>query len=202
MFTGIVEEVGDAAERNGRLRVRCQRVLERLAVGESINVQGACLTVVARNADGFESDLADETKRRTTFGSAKTPSRVNLERAATPHSALGGHFVQGHVDGTTKLLRRDGERLRFALDPSWSRYVAQKGFIALDGVSLTVASVDEQAFEIVLVPHTAAVTTLGALRPSDAVNVEVDILAKYVESLLAHPVAMSEARAEGRGEPR
>jgi riboflavin synthase len=110
---------------------------------------------------------------------------VNLESAATPETALGGHFVQGHVDGTTRLVGRYGERLRFALDPAWSRYVVEKGFIALDGVSLTVAALGEGDFEIALIPHTASRTTLGSLRGDDVVNVEVDILGKYVERLLA-----------------
>jgi riboflavin synthase len=183
MFTGIVEEVGRVERAGTRLRVLCENVLERLAVGDSINVHGVCLTVTARDASGFETDLAEETRRRTVFGSAP-PARVNLERAATPQSALGGHFVQGHIDGMARLLRREGERLRFAMEPSWSRYVVEKGFIAVDGVSLTVTSIDDDAFEIALVPHTAAVTTLGTLRASDVVNVEVDILAKYVERLL------------------
>ena len=109
---------------------------------------------------------------------------MNLEPAATPLTALGGHFVQGHVDGTTRLLARAGERLRFALDPGWSRYVVEKGFIALDGVSLTVAALADGAFEIALIPHTASRTTLGELREGARVNVEVDILSKYVERLL------------------
>ncbi len=182
-----MQEVGTVARSGARLRIRCAKTLRDLAIDDSVSVQGVCLTVVARDGAGFESDLAEETRRRSTLGGLDAGARVNLERAATPETALGGHFVQGHVDGTTRLVARDGERLRFALDPAWSRYVVEKGFIAVDGVSLTVASVADGAFEVALVPHTAAVTTLGALRDGDPVNVEVDILAKYVERLLKRP---------------
>jgi riboflavin synthase len=164
--------------------VRAKRVLERLMIDDSVNVQGVCLTVVARDTEAFECDLADETRRRTTLGSLSAGARVNLERAATPESTLGGHFVQGHVDGTTHLVARRDERLRFALDPAWSRYVVEKGFIAIDGVSLTVASLSDAHLEIALIPHSASRTTLGGLREGDLVNVEVDILAKYVERLI------------------
>ncbi len=183
MFTGIVEEIGVVERASPRLRVRCARVLDSLAVDQSVAVQGACLTVVARDGGAFECDVVEETRRRSTLGALQPGARVNLERAATPTTALGGHFVQGHVDGTTRLISRDGERLRFGLDRAWGRYVVEKGFVALDGVSLTVAGLGGGEFEIALIPHTASVTTLGALREGSVVNVEVDILAKYVERL-------------------
>jgi riboflavin synthase len=184
VFTGIVQEIGTVERAESRLRVRAHDILELLAIDDSVNVQGACLTVVARDAEAFECDLAEETRRRTTLGSLRAGGRVNLEPAATPETALGGHFVQGHVDGTTRLVARAGERLRFALDSAWARYVVEKGFLAIDGVSLTVASLSDAHAEIALIPHTASRTTLGELREGDLVNVEVDILAKYVERLI------------------
>lgn len=185
MFTGIVEEIGTVERTAPRLRIRCARVLDALAVDHSVNVQGVCLTVVARDELAFECDVVEETRRRSTLGAVSPGARVNLERAATPTSALGGHFVQGHVDGTTRLIAREAERLRFALDPAWSSYVVEKGFIAIDGVSLTVASLSDGEFAIALIPHTASITTLGGLRGGASVNIEVDILAKYVERLLS-----------------
>lgn len=184
MFTGIVREIGTVERTGARLRIRCGEVLERLAVDDSICVQGVCLTVVACDATAFEADLAEETRRRSTLGRTPEGARVNLEPAATPETALGGHFVQGHVDGATRLLAREGERLAFALDPAWGRYVVEKGFIAIDGVSLTVAALDRDRFEVALIPHTAARTTLGDRRAGDEVNVEVDILGKYVERII------------------
>jgi riboflavin synthase len=184
MFTGIVREVGTVERAGARLRVRSDRVRERLANDDSVNVSGACLTVVARDATAFECDLAAETRGRTTLGGIASGARVNLEAAATPETALGGHFVQGHVDGTTRLVARDGERLRFALDRAWARYVVEKGFIAIDGVSLTVTALADGSFDVAVIPHTASHTTLGALAIGDLVNVEVDILGKYVERLV------------------
>ena len=193
MFTGIVEELGTvrhvgATESGSRLEIACARVLDRLSVDDSVNVAGACLTVIDRDDRGFVSDVVPETLARTTLGALMRGSRVNLERAATPETALGGHLVQGHVDGTTKLIARraegQGARLRFALPKTTARYVVMKGFITLDGVSLTVAGLGKTFFEIALIPHTNEKTTLGALRVGEAVNVEVDIVAKYVERLL------------------
>jgi riboflavin synthase len=193
VFTGIVEELGTVRHvsptKSGvRLEVACARVLDRLAVDDSINVAGACLTVTQRDDRGFAADVVPETIARTTLGGLLRGSRVNLERAATPETSLGGHFVQGHVDTTTKLVGRsaqgDGARLRFALPKTAARYVVMKGFITIDGVSLTVAGLGKTYFEVALIPHTAERTTLGALGVGEAVNVEVDIVAKYVERLL------------------
>ena len=193
MFTGIVEEVGTVRHigptpSGSRIEVAATRVMGRLAIDESINVAGTCLTVVARDDRGFTADLVPETLARTTLGTLTRGSRVNLERAATPETSLGGHFVQGHVDATTKLQDRtaegEGARLRFALPKTLARYVVQKGFITVDGVSLTVARLGKTFFEIALIPHSAERTTLGTLHPGEAVNLEVDVIAKYVERIV------------------
>lgn len=193
MFTGIVEEVGTVrhVERTAsglRLEVACARSMERLEVDDSINVSGACLTVVARDDRAFTCDVVPETIAKTTLGSLTRGSRVNLERAATPNTALGGHIVQGHVDGTARLLARtaegDGARLRFELPKDLARYVVMKGFITLDGVSLTVARLGKTFFEIALIPHTAERTTFGTLRTGERVNLETDVIAKYVERIV------------------
>src|SRR6266508_1881347 len=184
---GTVRHVGPT-KSGSRLEIACTRVLDRLSVDDSVSVAGACLTVIDRDDRGFASDIVPETIARTTLGALLRGSRVNLERAATPETALGGHLVQGHIDGTAKLVARraegEGARLRFALPGATGRYIVMKGFITLDGVSLTVAALGKTYFGIALIPHTAERTTLGALRVGDAVNVEVDIVAKYVERLL------------------
>src|SRR5919201_1341711 len=174
MFTGIVEEIGTVRHAAGtasgmRLEIASSRVLEDLAIDSSVNVSGACLTVVGRDTHGFAVDLVPETLARTTLGSAIRGTRVNLERAATPTTALGGHFVQGHIDATAKLLARREEggsaaRLRFEVPKGLARYIVAKGFITLDGVSLTIAGLAKTYFEVALIPHTAERTTLGALR--------------------------------------
>jgi riboflavin synthase len=194
MFTGIVEEIGTirhaATTSSGmRLEIASARVVEDLAVDSSVNVAGACLTVIERDDHGFAVDVVPETLARTTLGRAIRGTRVNLERAATPTTALGGHFVQGHVDATTRLVARREEgggaaRLRFTLPGPLARLVVPKGFITLDGVSLTIAGLGKTYFEVALIPHTAERTTLGALRPGDPVNLETDVLAKYVRRLL------------------
>jgi riboflavin synthase len=193
MFTGIVEEIGTvrhvAASSSGtRLEVAASRATQRLEVDDSINLAGNCVTVVERDDRGFAADIAPAMLESTTLGTLTRGSRVNLERAATPERALGGHFVQGHVDATTKLIdwqaEGEGSRLRFAMPRDVARYIVMKGFITLDGVSLTIARLSKTFFEIALVPHTAEGTTLGSLRPGGAVNVEVDLLAKYVEGII------------------
>jgi len=194
VFTGIVQEIGTVrhtgANASGlRLEVASSRVAQDLGIDASVNVAGACLTVVERDTHGFAVDLVAETLTRTTLGRAIRGTRVNLEAAATPTTALGGHFVQGHVDATAKLLARREEgggaaRLRFALPKQLTRYIVMKGFITLDGVSLTIAALGKTYFEIALIPHTAERTTLGTLAAGDLVNVETDVLAKYVERLV------------------
>lgn len=193
MFTGIVGEIGTvrhtAESASGtRMEIACALVVERLEVDDSVNVMGACLTVVARDDRSFAVDVVPETLARTTLGRFVRGTHVNLEAALTPNTSLGGHIVQGHVDATTKLLARtargDGAHLRFALPKDLARYVVEKGFITLDGVSLTVAGLGKTYFEVALIPHSADRTTLGSLREGDPVNVEVDIIGKYVERLL------------------
>jgi riboflavin synthase len=194
MFTGIVAEIG-AVRHAGpnasglRLEIASSGVVQDLGVDASVNVAGACLTVVERDTHGFAVDVVAETLARTTLGRAIRGTRVNLEAAATPTTALGGHFVQGHVDATTRLVGRREEgggaaRLRFAVPKGLARYIVMKGFITLDGVSLTIAGLGKTFFEVALIPHTAERTTLGALAPGDLVNVETDVLAKYVERLV------------------
>ena len=194
MFTGIVEEIG-AVRHTGpnasglRLEIASSRVSTDLGIDASVNVAGVCLTVVERDTHGFAVDVVGETLSRTTLGRAIRGTRVNLESAATPTTALGGHLVQGHVDATTKVVGRREEgggaaRLRFAMPKNLARYIVMKGFITLDGVSLTVAALGKTFFEIALIPHSAERTTLGALVAGDLVNIETDVLAKYVERLV------------------
>jgi riboflavin synthase len=193
VFTGIVEEVGTVRHvsptmAGSRLEIACARVVERLAIDDSVNVAGVRLTVIERDDRGFATEVAPETIARTTLGGLLRGSRVNLERAATPETALSGHLVHGQVDGTTKLVTRraegDGPRLRFALPRTIARYIVLKGFVTVDGVSLTVMGLGKTYFEVALMSGTAERTTLGALRGGEPVNVEVDIVAKYVERLL------------------
>jgi riboflavin synthase len=194
LFTGIVEETGDvaAAEWRGellRVRVRARRVLETLRPGGSIAVSGCCLTAVAVDRHGFSCELAPETLARTAFGKRLRPgAAVNLERPLPADGRLDGHIVQGHVDGvgTIREFRRRGAsaELTVAAPRPLQRYLAAKGSIAVDGVSLTVAALHGGAFTVALIPYTLQGTTLGDARPGDAVNLEADVVAKYVERLL------------------
>ena len=193
MFTGIVEEIGTvrhiAQTASGmRLEVAASHATLRLEADDSVNVSGVCLTVVERDDRGFASDVVFEMLSRSTLGSLSRGSHVNLERAASPDRALGGHFVRGHVDVTTKLIdwqaEGEGSRLRFGMPKDLARYIAMDGYIALDGVSLTVAKVTKTYFEVAVPGHAAQRTTLGSLRPGGSVNVEVDLLARYVERIV------------------
>jgi len=203
VFTGIVEEVGTLVVRedgadSAVLRIRAERVLEGVALGDSISVNGVCLTVTdVQREDGgagvWSTDVMAETLRRSSLGGATGGDGVNLERAVTAHTRLGGHLVQGHVDGVGRVLARTpGDRwevVRIALPPELARYVAEKGSIAVDGVSLTVSALTpagetEPWFEVSLIPTTLRETTLGARAPGDPVNLEVDVIAKYVERLM------------------
>jgi riboflavin synthase len=189
MFTGIVEELGSVdAATNGRLVVRCDTVSEDAVVGASISVNGVCLTVVGREDRTLVFDLAPETRARTTLEDLASGDPVNLERPLTLLTRLGGHLVQGHVDGvgTVREVLPSGGGAEVTIDipADLERYVAQKGSVAVDGVSLTVAAVLPGAFRVALIPHTVAATTLGRRRPGDRVNVETDLLAKHVERLL------------------
>jgi riboflavin synthase len=204
VFTGIVEEVGTLVVREEQsdaavLRIRAQRVLEDAKLGDSIAVNGVCLTVTAVDGDVWSTDVMAETLRRSNLGAAAAGQPVNLERAVTPNTRLGGHMMQGHVDGVGRILgRTPGEHwevVRIALPRELARYVVEKGSIAVDGVSLTVSAVsavpeadahpDADAwFEVSLIPTTLRETTLGARAPGEPVNLEVDVIAKYVERLL------------------
>ncbi|MEK6226078.1 MAG: riboflavin synthase [Chloroflexota bacterium] len=193
MFTGAVAEIGavrhTAPKASGlRLEIASSHVAQDLGIDANVNVAGVCLTVVERDTHGFAVDVVAETLSRTTLGRAIRGTRVNLEPAATPTTALGGHFVQGQVDATTKLVGRREQgggaaRLRFAVPKGLARYIVVRGFITLDGVSLAIAALGKTYFEIALIPNTAERTTLGSLAPGDLVNVETDVLAKYVERL-------------------
>lgn len=193
MFTGIVEEQGTVAEvvptaGGRRIRVKAKVVCEEIELGASILHDGVCLTVVEVVDDGYWVEAVAETLQRSTLGRRAPGDAVNLERPMRLADRLGGHLVQGHVDGVATLVAAtpDGEsvRLHFAAGPELLRYVVEKGSVAVDGVSLTVTEVDHEGFGVAVIPHTAAVTTLGLRAPGDPVNVEVDLVAKYVEKLV------------------
>jgi riboflavin synthase len=188
LFTGIVEEVGTVKSvRSGRLTISASKVLEGTKFGDSLAVNGACLTVSALNAGSFSVDVMPETLRRTNLGLLRLGAQVNLERALPIGGRLGGHLVQGHVDATGKvasLMPEAGAVLvKYTAPPELMRYIAEKGFIAVDGVSLTVISLDTTSFTVSSVNYTLEHTILGSKRPGDLVNLEVDIMAKYVERL-------------------
>jgi riboflavin synthase len=194
VFTGLVEELGRVATiahaaEGARLGVECALVAEGLEVGDSVAVNGACLTAVEVSPAGFAVDCVAETLRRTALGSLGVGSAVNLERALRADARLGGHIVQGHVDATGVIRdeRAEGDSrvLEIAAAPEHLRYVVEKGSIAVDGVSLTVAARHEDAFAVALIPHTMAATTLGPGRVGETVNLELDLIAKYVEALVA-----------------
>jgi riboflavin synthase len=193
MFTGIIEEVGrvEALKKRGTsavLEVRAARVLQAMQLGDSIAVNGVCLTVRRQSPESFQAELSEETLNRSSLGNLKKGSLVNLERPLLATSRLGGHFVQGHVDGVGKVLaiRSDGDFAvwKFLLPSSIARYLVEKGSIAVDGISLTVAALTQGAFEVALIPHTLEHTNLRTRQIGDAVNLECDVLAKYVESML------------------
>ncbi|GIW05241.1 MAG: riboflavin synthase subunit alpha [Dehalococcoidia bacterium] len=202
MFSGIVEELGTVVERSAdALVVGARTVLEGVRIGDSIAVNGACLTVVAFGSEWFRVEVVPETWWRTNLGDTSRGSLVNLERSLAANGRIGGHFVQGHVDGTATveaLVPVGNEVLaRFRVAPAISRYIVNKGFIALDGVSLTVVEAGADWFTIALIPHTREVTTLGVRREGDRVNVEVDILGKYVERFVEARVAGGMPAAAG-----
>ncbi|WP_406629597.1 riboflavin synthase [Amycolatopsis sp. WGS_07] len=195
MFTGIVEEVGEvtAVEQltdAARLTVRGPLVTSDAGHGDSIAVSGVCLTVVTVSGGEFTVDVVNETLQRSSLAKVAVGDAVNLERATPAGGRLGGHIMQGHVDGTGAFVSRDERGVTtFSLPPALSRYVVEKGSIAVDGVSLTVASVSEDRFSVALIPTTLEVTTLGRREAGDLVNLEVDVVAKYVEKLTAPHVA-------------
>ena len=195
MFTGIVEELGtvESIEDQGdaiRLTIRAVTVLEDAALGESISVNGCCLTVAARTEDTWTADVMQETLDKTSLAGVAPGDRVNLERAVTADKRLGGHIVQGHVDGVGVIRARTPsehwEVLEIELSGDLGRYLVDKGSITVDGVSLTVVEARDETFTVSLIPETLARTTLGLREVGDRVNLEADVLAKHVEKLLTH----------------
>jgi len=204
MFTGIVEELGEVVAVEpladaSRLTVRGPLVTSDAGHGDSISVNGVCLTVVANDGGAFTADVMSETLKRSSLGALVPGSPVNLERAVRVSDRLGGHVVQGHVDGTGEVLAVTPDEhwtvVRVALPDGLGRYVVEKGSITVDGVSLTVSAIEDAWFEVSLIPTTLGLTTLGAKGPGDPVNLEVDVIAKHVEKLLQsglHPAGSTE----------
>ena len=190
MFTGIIEELGEvvALESRGDSAVLAVRASTVAPHGASVAVNGVCLTVVGADTGTLSFDVMAETLKRSVVGALRAGERVNLERAVRADGRLDGHIVQGHVDGTGVVVSRTPgdawDAVRFSMPPELSRYVAEKGSIAVDGVSLTVTAVGDDWFEVGLIPETLRATTLGAKQPGDPVNLEVDVLAKYVARLV------------------
>lgn len=193
MFTGIVEELGSIRSvRRGQhssvLSIAAKDILSDLKVGDSVAVNGVCLTATTVDSGGFTADVMHETLNRSSLGSLTVGSHVNLERAMAANGRFGGHIVSGHIDGTGTItaLRKDDNAVWYTISASQELllYIVEKGSIAIDGISLTVAEVGESWFSISAIPHTVAVTTLGEKRPGDTVNLENDVIGKYVEKLL------------------
>ena len=200
MFSGIVEEMGRVKARKGStLFFEANKALEGVKVGDSISVNGACLTVTSIKGKVFSVDITPETVRRTNLGALSEGDMVDLERAMVYGGPVGGHLVQGHVDATGRVrsITPEGDSLvfRFEARPKIMKYVVEKGFIAVDGISLTVVERDTSSFSVSVIPYTRHNTVLGLRKPGERVNIEVDILAKYVERLLKGDEA-GEARAE------
>jgi riboflavin synthase len=194
VFTGIIEELGritslERLEQGMRLNIACSTVLSDTKDGDSIAVNGVCLTALNVSTSSFSADLSPETLDRSTLGQLTAGSRVNLERAVTPSTRLGGHIVQGHVDARGQFLEAVDEgdfwTVRIGFPPEVSRYLVEKGSIAVEGISLTIAHLKDDQFDIAIIPKTWAVTSLSSLKPGDAVNLEVDVIAKYVERMMA-----------------
>ena len=193
MFTGIVEEIGRIKEfsrlsSGAKIAVECENILTDAKLGDSIAINGCCQTVTEIGGNYFKADVSEETLRITNFGTLKPGVKVNLERALTPASRMGGHIVQGHIDCTGKFLRfeklSDFYNLTFEVPAEFSRYIVYKGSIAVNGVSLTIASVRENIFTVAVIPHTYQNTTMQDLKSGDIVNIETDILGRYVEKFL------------------
>ncbi len=193
MFTGIIEEIGriDSIKKGTQsavLGIRCQKVLEGTKTGDSIAVNGVCLTVTSLHEQGYTADVMAETLERSSLGSLSKNSPVNLERAMAADGRFGGHIVAGHIDGTGKIrdIRRDETAVWYTVEtePHLLRYVVEKGSIAIDGISLTVARVTEGDFSVSIIPHTQGETSLGFRQKGDIVNLECDVIGKYVEKLM------------------
>jgi riboflavin synthase len=200
MFTGLIEELGtvesvEMRDDGARLRINASLVSSDSTNGDSISVNGVCLTALDVSADGFSADLSNETLDRSTLGSLNPGSRVNLERAVTPSTRLGGHIVQGHVDGRGTFISADQNgdfyAVKIGFPPELARYFVYKGSVAVEGISLTIASLEESHFEIAIIPKTWQLTNLSTLKPGDAVNLEADAIAKYVERMMGFAEAAS-----------
>ncbi len=194
MFTGLIEELGTIAAveplaEGQRIRVAAELTTSDLNNGDSIAVNGVCLTAMGVDPGGFFADVSPETLQRTTIGSLSTGSRVNLERSVTPTTRLGGHIVQGHVDGRGKFLSAESQgdfwTVTIGFPEQLARYFVHKGSIAIEGISLTIARLDEAELQIAVIPKTWEMTNLSTLKPNDDVNLEVDVIAKYVERMMA-----------------
>ncbi|HEX7517039.1 MAG TPA: riboflavin synthase [Chthoniobacterales bacterium] len=200
MFTGLIEEVGSvigihATDRGTQLQIVAPRVAEKIQIGDSIAVNGCCLTVAGHRDEQFTFDLLEETLDRTNLRTLRQGSRVNLERALAANGRLGGHFVQGHVDCAARIvaLEENGadHRLEVELPAEFAHYVASKGSIAVNGISLTVAEVSEKSFAAWIIPHTKSQTNLDTAGADDLVNLEFDLIAKYIERMLDRHVVRS-----------
>ena len=198
MFTGIIEEIGVLKERRDgshscTLTVRCEKILEGTKIGDSIAVNGTCLTVTKLNADSFDVDVTPETMRRTAFSIVRVGSKLNLERALRIGDRLGGHLVSGHVDFVGKLIKKEGNavNLTFSVPEQWMKYILAKGSIAIDGVSLTIAKKQSNSFFVSLIPHTGEMTILLLKQIGDPVNIECDCIGKYIEQLIGHNTSSS-----------
>lgn len=200
MFTGIIEEIGVLKERRDgshscTLTVRCEKVLEGTKIGDSIAVNGTCLTVTKLNADSFDVDVTPETMRRTAFSIVRVGSKLNLERALRIGDRLGGHLVSGHVDFVGKLVKKEQEgnavNVTFSVPEQWMKYILAKGSIAIDGVSLTIAKKQNNSFFVSLIPHTGEMTILLLKQIGDPVNIECDCIGKYIEQLIGHNTSSS-----------
>jgi len=200
MFTGLIEEVGSvlgihATDRGTQLQIVAPRVAEKIQIGDSIAVNGCCLTVAAHRGEQFTFDLLGETLDRTNLKTLRQESRVNLERALAADGRLGGHFVQGHVDCAARIVALEenaaDHRLEIELPAEFAHYVASKGSIAVNGISLTVAEVSEESFAVWIIPHTKSQTNLDTARADDLVNLEFDLIAKYLERMLDRHVVRS-----------
>jgi len=208
MFTGIIEELGHVSTveprgEDARIVIAARTVTEGSHEGDSIAVNGVCLTALDLRPDSFAADVSRETLLRSTLGSLKPGSPVNLERAVTPTTRLGGHIVQGHVDGRGRLLgtedHGESRTVRIAYPKAIARYIVFKGSIAVEGISLTVANLTDEFFEIAVIPKTLEVTNLSHLQPGDEVNLEADVIAKYVERILSVGRNGPEAESEKPG---
>ena len=196
MFTGLILETGRTISLNKRaggavLSLKANELASMSGIGDSISVNGVCLTVVGRNGNELSFDLSEETLRSTNLGSLRSGDHVNLESSLRPDSKIGGHFVTGHVDATGKLRSKttvgDMMKLEIAAPEDVLRFLVGKGSVAVDGISLTVVDILKDGFTLVIIPHTAKMTTLGFKQPGDTVNIEVDILGKYVAKFLSRP---------------